>query len=401
MISFETAFQKVMAFATDYGTELVPLKNASGRVLAEIIAADRDFPPFDRSTKDGIAIKFTSHTISNRVYSIAGLAQAGSPQQELLDTGSCIEVMTGAMVPKGADTVIMYEHLSKSEDGRSFTLEQEVKKGQNIHYQGSDTGEGESLLPTGTVLGPAEIGVLASVGKSMVLVKKLPRIAVISTGNELVDVDQTPRPYQIRKSNVHSLQALLGKEHVVADEFHFQDSLEKLKQELQSVLDNYDVVLLSGGVSKGKFDFLPEAFEALGVTKAFHKVLQRPGKPFWFGRHNTSNTVLFSFPGNPVSTYANYHIYFIPWLNKTLGVHAPGFDVFLDEALANTTDLTLFIGVSTNLENGKLIAQRISTTGSGDLLALAKYDGFVKIYPGQKIEKNALVPFVPTKPLGE
>ncbi|MEM9649796.1 MAG: molybdopterin molybdotransferase MoeA [Bacteroidota bacterium] len=397
MIPFETAFEKVMGYSTDYGTELIPMENSSGRVLAETIVADRDFPPFDRSTKDGIAVKFTNHVAPGQVFPISGLAQAGSPQQELLDTSSCIEVMTGAMLPKGADTIIMYEHVSKSEDGKSFALEREVQKGQNIHYQGSDTREGGGLLLPGVVIGASEIGVLASVGKPMVLVKKLPRVAVVSTGNELVDVDQTPKPYQIRKSNVHSLQVLLRNEHIKADKFHFQDSLEELIQELQSILDNYDVVLLSGGVSKGKFDFLPEAFETLGVSKVFHKVLQRPGKPFWFGKHEETKTLLFSFPGNPVSTYANYHIYFVPWLNKTLGVQAPGFDVFLEEALENTLDLTLFIGVSTRLKKGKLIAEKISTTGSGDLLALARYDGFITIHPGQKVEKNGLVPFVPTK----
>ncbi|WP_422351487.1 molybdopterin molybdotransferase MoeA [Flagellimonas sp.] len=395
MISHDNALQEVLNLSSNFGAEEVGLSDSLGRILAEPIHADRDFPPFDRATKDGIAINFAGIQSADQNFPVSGMAQAGSPQQQLLDATHCIEVMTGAMVPKNADTVIMYEHLEEEDNG--FSLRESVKKGQNIHYKASDVAQGEVLLPEGILINEAEIGVLASVGRSKIKVKKLPKVAVISTGNELVDVEDKPEPHQIRKSNVHTLQALLKRLQIPSDCFHFIDNPSILKDKLGEILKNYDVMLLSGGVSKGKFDFLPQTFDALGVEKVFHKVRQRPGKPFWFGQHKKSNTTIFSFPGNPVSTFVSYHVYFKPWLNKTLGMASPQFDVFLKEPTENTTDLTLFIGVRVDWVNGKLMATRISTTGSGDLMALSKADGFIRLKPGKKMEEEQLVPFIPAR----
>lgn len=398
MISFESAFQKVMEQSGDFGSEWVSLESSRGRVLAEAIVADRDFPPFDRATKDGIAINYDSLKSLNQSFPIEGIAQAGSPQLSLLDKSNCIEVMTGAMVPQNTDTVVMYEHLEQKNE--SVSIQESVRKGQNIHYKGSDIAQGEVLLQPGVKIGPPEIGVLASVGKSTVLVKKSPKIAVISTGNELVDVTEKPQPHQIRKSNIHTLQSLLGDAGIVSDSFHLKDDLDILVQKLSGILTNYDVLMLSGGVSKGKFDFLPEAFDTLGVEKVFHRVLQRPGKPFWFGKHQPSATTVFSFPGNPVSTFVGYHVYFRPWLNKTLGTASPQFNVLLKEAISNETKLTLFVGVKLSLIQGKLIAVKMATTGSGDLLALSKIDGFVRIGAKRTIQQNEEVSFIPTTSIG-
>lgn len=398
MITFDEALQNVLEHSQNYGDESVELVDSHGRILAETIVADRDFPPFDRSTKDGIAIRFDAINSQNQRFKISGIAQAGSPQLSLNDGSSCIEVMTGAMVPKNADTVVMYEHTSKNEE--AFIINEAVKQGQNIHYQASDVKKGEVLLQPGIKITAAEIGVLATVGKAKVSVKKLPKVAVISTGNELVDVDKTPLPFQIRKSNSYSLVSLLENEKIKGDIHHILDDPSAIKQTLKNLLKDYDVLLLSGGVSKGKYDFLPEAFDSLGVEKVFHKVLQRPGKPFWFGKHESYNTTVFSFPGNPVSTFVNYHLYFKPWLNKTLGTDTMQFDVFLDEPYSNSTDLTLFVGVEIKLMMGKLIANTIASTGSGDLLALAKADGFIKVLPKEEIPKGKIVPFIPTKNKG-
>ena len=395
MIAFETALQKVLNQTQDYGVETVPLESSLGRTLAETIVADRDFPPFDRSTKDGIAIKFNPNIDTNTSFEISGIAQAGSPQLQLEDETACMEVMTGAVVPENADTVVMYEHTEK-ENGR-FNVVKPIKKGQNIHYKASDTAMGDELLSPGTFITSAEIGVLATVGKSEVLVKKFPKIAVIATGNELVEVDQKPLPHQIRKSNTHTLKTLLQNEGIEAAMYHFTDEPEVLKNKIGEILKNYDVLLLSGGVSKGKFDFLPSTFDELGVEKIFHRVRQRPGKPFWFGKHESLNTTIFSFPGNPVSTFANYHVYFKPWLNKTLGVTTPQFDVFLSEPMVNNTDLTRFLGIEINIQQGKLKAKEIGTTGSGDLLSLSKTDGFIRLNPNESLKADSLVPFIPVK----
>ncbi len=395
MIAFDEALHKVLNHSQNYGSESVKLIESQGRILAETILADRDFPPFDRSTKDGIAIRFDALNAQNQSFKISGVAQAGSPQLLLDDENSCIEVMTGAIVPQNTDTVVMYEHITKK--GEAFIIDEPVKKGQNIHYQASDVEKGEVLLQPGIKISAAEIGVLATVGKAKVLVKKLPKVAVISTGNELVDVNTTPLPFQIRKSNSYSLASLLENEKIKGDIHHVLDEPSTIKQTLENLLQDYDVLLLSGGVSKGKYDFLPEAFDSLGVEKVFHKVLQRPGKPFWFGKHQQYKTIVFSFPGNPVSTFVNYHLYFKPWLNKTLGTETLQFAVFLDESYKNNTDLTLFVGVKLKMIEGTLLANTISSTGSGDLLSLAKADGFVQVLPKEEIVEGKVVPFIPTR----
>ncbi len=397
MISFNEALDIVLGQAESYGWEEVELADAQGRVLAETIFADRDFPPFDRATKDGIAIKYDEVDAMNKLFKSIGVAQAGSPQQTLDATGNCIEVMTGAMVPKNADTVIMYEH-TRQENGM-FIIEKPIKKGQNIHYQASDVQKSETLLLAGNLIGPSEIGVLATVGKSRVKVQKNPKVAVIATGNELVEVDQTPKPYQIRKSNSHTLVSILGERGIQADSFHLKDDPNIIQESLKHMLNIYDVFLLSGGVSKGKYDFLPDAFAALGIDKVFHRVRQRPGKPFWFGKHQNSNTLIFSFPGNPVSTYVNYLLYFFPWLNKTLGLKTNRFTVILEKSMENTTDLTLFKGVSLDIKDGKLMASEINTTGSGDVLSISKADGFVELKPKQTVQEGDVVPFHSIKPI--
>lgn len=395
MISYQEAYRKVLESTHLFENEKVVLDMSQGRVLAETIVADRDFPPFDRATKDGIAIRFNAHRSAEQAFPIEGTAQAGSPQWVLKDPNSCIEVMTGAMMPKNTDTVVMYEHTSKL--GNTFRIDRPIKKGQDIHYQGSDMSKGNVLLRPGLKITAAEIGILASVGKAKVLVKKLPKVAVVSTGNELVEVSETPLPYQIRKSNAYSLKALLENEKIDVDVFHLEDDPSRIKKGLSDWMSEYDVLLLSGGVSKGKYDFLPSTFDELGVEKIFHKVLQRPGKPFWFGRHNAKKACIFSFPGNPVSTFVGYHVYFIPWFHKMSGANHREFTVFLGGGYDNTTDLTLFVGAKIDWNEGKPTATPISTTGSGDLTGLAQWDGFVQIAPFETLTKDSLVPFVPIR----
>lgn len=397
MISFEEAYEQVLQNTSDFGTETVDLENSHGQVLAENIVADRDFPPFDRATKDGIALDYSSIENGLNELTIEGIAQAGSPQQTLSDKKHCIEVMTGAMVPKNADTVVMYEHL-EIVNGRVKILKP-VKKGQNIHRKGTDEPKGSIVLNKGAVITAAEIGVLASVGKSQVLVIKKPKITVISTGNELVDITEKPEPHQIRKSNSHSITAALQLEGIRAIKLHISDEPQAISSRIEEVLSKNDVLLLSGGVSKGKFDYLPEIFEQLGVEKIFHRVEQRPGKPFWFGKHWQSKTTIFAFPGNPASTYANYHIYFLPWLLKSLGLDVPKVHVSLEEPFRNDTGLTRFIRARASLNNGKLSAILVLGNGSGDLTSLTKANGFVLLKPNTENNIGDLVPFFPTKRL--
>ena len=265
MIHFDDAYAKVLGCSADFGYEEIPLSQSNGRVLAEDILADRDFPPFDRATKDGIALNYTAIEKGLDRLAIAAVISAGMPQATLDHTDHCVEIMTGAVIPHNADTVIMYEQLDIV-DGMA-TLSQKPTQGQNIHRKGSDVVMGSVLLEKGTRINAAGIGVLASVGKSKVRVKRVPKICVISTGNELVDIDELPLPHQIRKSNSLSLVATLENEHIMADTLHLVDDQEAIQEALAKALDLYDVLLLSGGVSKGKFDFIPDALNAYSGFK--------------------------------------------------------------------------------------------------------------------------------------
>jgi len=395
MISFDEAYGMVMHHTQDLGMETVELINSNGRTLAEDIFADRDFPPFDRATKDGIAINYAAIVKGKKRLKIQGLASAGMPQQKLSDSNNCIEIMTGAVVSENTDTVIMYEHLD-IQNGYAL-LKNKIVKGQNIHRKGSDVVAGSILLNSDILIGAAEMGVLASVGKSKVMVRKLPKICVISTGNELVKVSETPMPHQIRRSNTVSLVAALEKQQIIAERVHLKDNKESIRKELTHILKKYDVVLISGGVSKGKFDFIPEVMQSLDVKKIFHRVAQRPGKPFWFGVQENLKTTIFSFPGNPVSTFANYHIYFLPWLNISLGRAPKEDEVLLEESIEVKPYLTRFIQVKLKNKKGILWATVVRENGSGDLTSLALSDGFICLRPRATVyEIGEAVSFIRT-----
>ncbi|MFT7590390.1 MAG: molybdopterin molybdotransferase, partial [bacterium] len=298
MISVEEASSLIAKHLYKTATESIPFDASLGRVLAENIHADRDFPPFNRVAMDGICIRYADYAAGQKLFPIQSTQAAGNVQQTL-NSGEAIEIMTGASLSLNADTVIRYEDLEIIDGAARITIS-DVRDGQNVHLQGSDVAKSDVLMKTPLVISAAAIGVLATVGKVALEVYALPRVAIISTGEELVDVDQMPLSHQIRKSNVHTLCALLEKHNITSDLIHLKDDKQDIKSKLSGVLATYNVVLLSGAVSKGKFDFIPDMLNELGVKKYFHKVEQRPGKPFWFGVKGEVN--VFAFPGNPVST---------------------------------------------------------------------------------------------------
>ncbi len=256
------------------------------------------------------------------------------------------------------------------------------------------------MLHKNTKISAATIGVLAAVGVTKVLVKKLPRITLISTRNELVEVGEIPLPHQIRKSNMQSLYAALSEEGIISQQIHLKDELENIRCGLQKAIRENDVLLLSGGVSKGKFDFIPMVTEELRVQKIFHKVQQRPEKPFWFGLHEATNTLVFSFPGNPVSTFANYHVYFKDWLKKSIRLPVVKIDAILNEVVEVKGTLTLCLQVKTAWRLGNLTASLVNENGSGDLISLAKSDAFVRLAPRDTpYAIGEVVPIVPIQDL--
>ncbi len=382
MISFDEAYRQVIDKSRDFGEETVLLRKSLGRVLREDLLADRPFPPYDRITMDGIA--FHAEGIGDeRSLKIEGIAAAGAPQMELKNPHSCCEVMTGAILPIGADTVIRYEDLEIA-DGVA-TIQADFKQGQNIHRLGQDRSKGDLLVPAGTVIAPGEIGVAATIGKEQIKVARLPRVMIISTGDELVEINEQPLAHQIRKSNVYRIESSLKSIGIDVETDHLNDNFEEIVQRLRKYLYHYDALLLSGGVSMGKFDFLPRALEEIGVEKHFHKVAQRPGKPFWFGTHESGCTV-FALPGNPISSFMCTNIYFMDWFRASMGMGIPQREkALLDAPVHFKPDLCYFMEVSTYRKDGVLMASPKRGNGSGDLANLVNADSFMKIPRGKDL----------------
>ena len=376
MISVKEALQIILNNTQDFGVEEIPFLESVGRILKENIEADRDFPPFNRVSMDGIAINQNYFLTGNRNFPIEGTQAAGAKQKVLKVDSNSMEVMTGAVLPENTDTVIRYEDVVINNGIATVNLES-VEQGKNIHTKGKDRRQGDILIKINTMITAAEIGVIASVGKGIVKVAKTPRVIIVSTGDELVEVNEIPLAHQIRRSNAFSLVSLLEKMNIKADTSHITDDKELLKQKIASYLTTYDVLLFSGAVSKGKYDFLPEVLEELSVKKLFHKVAQRPGKPFWFG--SKARKSVFAFPGNPISTYVNCLTYFYPWFAKSTGVELKNETVILGEDVLFKPQLTYFLQVKIEIKEGHLLAFPIKGNGSGDLVSLVEADGFIQL----------------------
>ena len=382
MISVEDALAKVIGTADIIGVESISIHLAIGRTLAEDIYADRAMPPFDRVTMDGICIAYDSYESGQRIFPVESIAAAGSPTVTLNDSSKCVEIMTGAPLAIGTDTVIRYEDLK--ELNGEFEIVESILRGKNVHAKGSDHSKGTVLLQKNNKIKAIDINVLASVGRSKVDVYRNPKVAVISSGDELVDIDQTPADYQIRKSNVYMLQSRLKELGVESKSYHFKDDSDSIYRDMKSILDTYDVLLMSGGVSKGKFDFIPEVLERLGFEKLFHKVAQRPGKPFWFGQKGEKK--VFAFPGNPVSTLACFHKYFVPWLYKVSGLNYQPMKVVLAREVTFKPDLDYFAQASlSQSDEGRNLATVRHGNGSGDMVSPTKMDGFVELPRGKEV----------------
>ena len=369
-------------------TESVPLEQAVGRVLQEPITADRFLPPFDRATVDGIAI--SSETLNNgqRKFKIAATLPAGSPQATLENPRTCFEIMTGAAVPYGCDCVLKLEDLDI--DGETAKVNDGVYAsfGQGIHKAGSDCSAGDTLLESGVTITAKEIAIMASVGKTELLVSKLPRIALVTTGDELVPIDATPEAHQIRRSNDLTLaMALASAGYTDCERLHLPDDQALIDQKLKEILEQFDCLILAGGVSKGKFDYVPIALQKLGLDKRFQWISQRPGQPMWFGmrRQASEPTPIFALPGNPVSCFTCLRRYVIPALDQWSG-KPPAKAVYakLEDDITFKQPFTLFLPVSLKPKpSGDLWAKHILFNTSGDFVSVAKTNGFVELPKGK------------------
>lgn len=377
MISVQEATSLVLSSSFPDEVESIPLRKALGRQLASAVLADRDLPPFDRVTLDGIAIRADDAAKALRTFSITGRQMAGEPPRTLRVTGEAVEIMTGASLPAEAGAVVPVEHL-EIENGVA-TVTGSIRLGQGIHPQGSDHAKGSVLLERGQRIGPAELAVAAAVGAANLQVSRRPRVFILTTGDELVPVEQAPAPQQIRSSNPFAIEALVEPwAHSVTCR-HVMDDPKELRAVIGEALDQHDLLISSGAVSKGASDFLPGIYAELGVAEVFHRVAQRPGKPLWFGRRD--DVTVFGLPGNPVSTTVCTLRYVLLWLRAAVGAEPlPGAMAILDSK-PEPFHLTRFVPATLSEKEASRHAVPRAMNTSGDLASLVGADGVVEIAP--------------------
>ncbi len=383
LISVSQAEALIAEHMPSFGSERVRLSDAAGRILRQAVHAEHDHPPFDRVMMDGIAVHWSA-TLARRLRE-AGAQMAGMRMQSLPAHDACLEVTTGAMLPAGTDCVIPVEQLHR--DGDSYVLADgcQPAAGQFIHRRGSDCTQGSLLLSPGMHLGPAEMALLAANGVAMVEVAAMPSVAIVSTGDELVEVDAPLGEGQIRRSNDTAVRAALrldGFDRVVVE--HIVDDEAATRARIAELLQQHDVLLLSGGVSMGQRDYVPAALAAEGVRKVFHRIAQKPGKPMWFGIGPRGQAV-FALPGNPVSALVCATRYARPALRVALGASpaVPEY-VCLDEAMDINPTLASFVPARVQTDTqGRLMAYPVPSRTSGDFSSLPRTQGFVQLPPGQ------------------
>jgi molybdopterin molybdotransferase len=387
LLTVEQADERIRREMADFGTEEIALSETAGRVLRQRVCAERDLPPFDRVMMDGIALRYATWAQGERSFRAEGIAAAGSPQMALESRAGCIEVMTGAVMPKGCDCVVPVERIDMTGGMAEIHGDYTPTEGQFIHRQGSDHTGQATLLEPGIRLGGPETAVVAAAGLRTVRVAKLPRIAVVSVGDELVEPGHPIQPHQVRRSNDYAIEvAIRARAAGVTTRVSVEDDEAKMISVIGERLEDSDVLVLSGGVSMGKYDFVPVVLEALGIGLVFHKVSQRPGRPMWFGRSADGKPV-FALPGNPVSATVCLSRYVLPGLERAMGMAADrsGF-ARLDGAVRFEPDLTCFLPVNLRLtDDAALLATPTTPNTSGDFAALAGTDGVVELPRGRDV----------------
>ena len=340
MISVEQAIQKVRDFAVPFNeSETIDVNQSLGKTLAEDLIAAISLPSFRQSSMDGYAIRLGSES----TYQLKGEVKAGDPQNPYLEAGEAVRIFTGAKVPDSADAVVIQERVNKSDD--QIQLEISPKPGDNIRNIGEQIAENSICLHKGHVINPSTIGLLKSLGMTAVKVKKSLRAAVIVTGNELVKAGQKLEEGQIYESNSAVISSALASKGIQEiSPIQIKDNLEDTISQLKTAFEGNDLVLISGGISVGDYDFVGKALEVLGVEEVFYKVLQKPGKPLFFGKRK--ETYVFALPGNPASTLTCFYIYVNLLIDLISEVENPGLlrvNLPLAEAYQNPFGRALFL----------------------------------------------------------
>jgi molybdopterin molybdotransferase len=383
MISLETAQELVLSKAVQVNPEQVELTDSLGRVLAEDIIADVNMPPFHKSAVDGFACR--KEDVSNPLEVIENIP-AGYVSEKKIGLQQCARIMTGAMIPEGADMVIMLEHTEKLDESHVIFTGTSPKS--NICYLGEDVKTGQKMLPAGTRLKPQHLAILAAAGCTRPLVSRTLRAGVIVTGDELVEPDQKPTGSKIRNSNAWQLIGQLKKKGVETNYYGIvADIFDEIKNIINKSLQQNDLTIITGGASKGDFDYVPEILEDLGLVHYFEKVAIQPGKPVSFAVGG--GKICFGLSGNPVSSFFQFELLVAPFILKMEGVRHPSGSVvtYLTKDMERKkTERMQFFPVSMN-ENGQ--AEPLEFHGSAHIAALARADGMVAFPVGvDKLDKK-------------
>jgi len=391
------------------GLERVALPSSMGRVLAEEVRADRDQPPFDRATRDGFAVRAEEWTAGRRLRVVGQVRAGEGGTGKALSSGEVVEIMTGAAVPTGADAVAMVEHAEQAESEVWAAAGRGLVAGENIVRRGSEARRGDVLLAAGTVMGAAEIALEATCGRTEIAVRQRPIVAIVATGDELVELDQTPQTHQIRNSNGVALAALVEAAGGWARRLAIaRDSREDLRERIAEGRRS-DLLLLSGGVSVGEYDLVEEVLAEFGAEFFFTGVRMQPGRPVVFGRLPRSEsasqrvsepaverewTYFFGLPGNPVSTQVTFHCFVGPMLRAICGagVAGPRFvQATLAEDVRGKDGLTRILPAILRHDLARPTVQIVRTQGSGDLVANARADCYAVLPEGRDCKAGDVI----------
>jgi molybdenum cofactor synthesis domain-containing protein len=397
MITVDEALSIVLDRVNTLGIESVALEDVQGCILAEDVIADIDLPPFDRARMDGYALRSDdAKTTPARLRQMGEIA-AGASFEGMLAAGEAIKIFTGAPVPRGADAVQMVE-VTES-DGHSVIIKEPVSRGQFITPRASEVGAGETVAESGREIGPAEMAVLASFGYSQVRVGRKPRVAVISTGSELVPVSEKPSAAQIRNSNSYTIGSYAARAGAIVDNIGtVKDSTEEIRAILIEASRSKDIVITSGGVSMGDYDLVKAVLVDLGAEIYFDKVSIRPGKPTVFAR--LGETYFFGLPGNPVSTSVTFNVFARPALRKMQGENSPLLTtakVELARPVKDSSNRRSYLPARLFIEEGRAKAETLKWGGSSDLVAFMRANALIivpeetrEITQGEIVEVMAL-----------
>jgi molybdopterin molybdotransferase len=388
MISAREALEIILKEIQPLGGERIGILEACGRVLAEDVSSDRNVPPFANSAMDGYAVLWEDVGRATpeqpRRLQLLEVIPAGSVPSQSVRAGATIKIMTGSPIPAGADTVVRVEDAEES--GGEVRIKRAERQGAHIRDSGEDILRGQVILERGHRLKPADIGLLASVGRSFVLIYQRPRVAIVSTGDELVEVDEALREGQIVNSNAYTLSAVVAESGAQAVPLRIaRDRPEEIREVFTQAL-RHDLTLSTGGVSVGDFDFVKEVMDELGVRRLFWQVAQKPGKPLTFGV--SGGRCYFALPGNPVSSLVCFYLYVRPALRKMMGwrrIFPPVITAVLAEDVPKAAGLTEFVRCRIRQRNGQYLVSSTGSQSSGVLSSLSQGGGLIVGPPEPKV----------------